>query len=88
MMLKADDIYTLNKILFRFCVGIVEQLDACNLVDEEHYSSVAFHIVVGAGIIGSWAAWHLQKSGCKTVLIDSFPLPHTRGEVTRLKTRL
>jgi len=37
------------------------------------------HIVVGAGIIGSWAAWHLQKSGCKTVLIDSFPLPHTRG---------
>ena len=45
------------------------------------------HIVVGAGIIGSWAAWHLQKSGCKTVLIDSFPLPHTRGEVTRLKSR-
>jgi len=37
------------------------------------------HIVIGAGIIGSWTAWHLQKNGCKTVLIDNFPLPHTRG---------
>ena len=38
------------------------------------------HIVIGAGIIGSWTAWHLQKNGCKTVLIDNFPLPHTRGK--------
>ena len=38
------------------CVGTVEQLDACNLVDEEHYSSVAFHIVVGAGtVVCGWA---------------------------------
>ena len=41
------------------------------------------HIVVGAGIIGSWTAWHLQKSGCKTLLIDSFPLPHTRGMLNK-----
>ena len=38
------------------------------------------HIVIGAGIIGSWTAWHLQKNGCKTVLMDNFPLPHTRGK--------
>ena len=40
------------------------------------------HLVVGAGIIGSWAAWHLQKElgeGGRVALVDSFPLPHTRG---------
>ena len=38
------------------CVDTVEQLDACNLVDEEHYSSVAFHIVVVAGtVVCGWA---------------------------------
>ena len=38
------------------CVGTVEQLDACNLVDEEHYSSVAIHIVVVAGTdVCGWA---------------------------------
>ena len=39
------------------CVGTAEQLDdACNPVDVEHYSSVAFHIVVGAGtVVCGWA---------------------------------
>lgn len=37
-------------------VGTVEQLDACNLVGEEHYSSVAFHIAVEAGtVVCGWA---------------------------------
>jgi sarcosine oxidase/L-pipecolate oxidase len=35
--------------------------------------------VIGAGIIGSWAALHLVESGVKTTLIEQFPLPHTRG---------
>jgi glycerol-3-phosphate dehydrogenase len=28
------------------------------------------HIVVGAGINGTWAAYHLAKRGRKTLLID------------------
>jgi len=36
-------------------------------------------IVVGAGIVGSWAAFHLASQGKKTLLLDQFPLPHTRG---------
>lgn len=35
--------------------------------------------VIGAGIIGSWAALHLAEAGVKTTLIEQFPLPHTRG---------
>ena len=27
-------------------------------------------IVVGAGIIGSWAAYHLSSAGKKTLLLD------------------
>ena len=40
------------------------------------------HLVVGAGIIGSWTAWHLQRElgeAGRVALVDSFPLPHTRG---------
>ncbi|ELU01878.1 hypothetical protein CAPTEDRAFT_169754 [Capitella teleta] len=36
-------------------------------------------IVVGAGVVGSWTAYHLTKNGKKTLLIDQFALPHTRG---------
>ena len=35
--------------------------------------------VIGAGIIGSWTALHLAQSGIRTVLVEQFPLPHTRG---------
>ncbi|XP_019615165.1 PREDICTED: peroxisomal sarcosine oxidase-like isoform X2 [Branchiostoma belcheri] len=36
-------------------------------------------VVVGAGIEGSATAFHLAKNGCKTLLIEQFPLPHSRG---------
>ncbi|XP_060597744.1 peroxisomal sarcosine oxidase-like [Ruditapes philippinarum] len=36
-------------------------------------------IVVGAGIEGSSTAYHLAKSGKKTLLLEQFPLPHSRG---------
>ncbi|XP_063306073.1 peroxisomal sarcosine oxidase [Pelobates fuscus] len=36
-------------------------------------------IVLGAGIQGSFTAYHLAKSGKKTLLLEQFPLPHTRG---------
>nr|XP_009857934.2 peroxisomal sarcosine oxidase-like [Ciona intestinalis] len=36
-------------------------------------------IVVGAGIIGSWTAYHLAKRGRSTLLLEQFPLLHTRG---------
>ncbi len=35
--------------------------------------------VLGAGIIGSWTALHLAEAGVETVLLEQFPLPHTRG---------
>ncbi|NOR19058.1 MAG: FAD-dependent oxidoreductase, partial [Xanthomonadales bacterium] len=35
--------------------------------------------VIGAGIIGSWAALHLAEAGVRVTLIEQFPLPHTRG---------
>lgn len=41
-----------------------------------HKSKVA---VIGGDIIGSWAALHLQEEGIDTILIEQFPLPHTRG---------
>jgi sarcosine oxidase/L-pipecolate oxidase len=37
------------------------------------------HIVVGAGIEGSATAYYLAKNGYKTLLIEQFRLPHTRG---------
>ncbi|XP_077167875.1 peroxisomal sarcosine oxidase [Paroedura picta] len=36
-------------------------------------------VVVGAGIQGSFTAYHLAKRGRKTLLLEQFPLPHTRG---------
>ncbi|KAM8977048.1 peroxisomal sarcosine oxidase [Pelodytes ibericus] len=36
-------------------------------------------IVIGAGIQGSFTAYNLAKSGKKTLLLEQFPLPHTRG---------
>ncbi len=35
--------------------------------------------VIGGGIIGSWAALHLAEAGVDTLLLEQFPLPHTRG---------
>nr|XP_053643346.1 peroxisomal sarcosine oxidase-like isoform X2 [Cherax quadricarinatus] len=36
-------------------------------------------VVVGAGIIGSWTALHVARAGRKIILLDQFPLPHSRG---------
>ena len=35
--------------------------------------------VVGGGIVGSWAALHLARAGVEVVLLEQFPMPHTRG---------
>nr|XP_018667308.1 peroxisomal sarcosine oxidase-like isoform X4 [Ciona intestinalis] len=47
-------------------------------------------IVVGAGVIGSCTAYQLAKSGVNTLMIEQFPLPHSRGSSygqTRLTKR-
>ncbi|XP_036392826.1 peroxisomal sarcosine oxidase isoform X1 [Megalops cyprinoides] len=36
-------------------------------------------IVIGAGIQGSFTAYHLAKSSRKTLLLEQFVLPHSRG---------
>ncbi|XP_035691600.1 peroxisomal sarcosine oxidase-like [Branchiostoma floridae] len=36
-------------------------------------------VVVGAGIEGSATAFQLAKNGCQTLLVEQFPLPHSRG---------
>ncbi|XP_071485319.1 peroxisomal sarcosine oxidase-like [Diadema antillarum] len=36
-------------------------------------------IIVGAGIEGSAVAYHCAKKRLRTLLLDQFPLPHTRG---------
>ncbi|MEE6469088.1 hypothetical protein FKM82_008497 [Ascaphus truei] len=36
-------------------------------------------IVIGAGIQGSFTAYHLAKNKKKTLLLEQFPLPHSRG---------
>lgn len=36
-------------------------------------------IVVGAGIMGCSTAYHLVKNNQRTLLLEQFPLPHTRG---------
>ncbi|XP_026550201.1 peroxisomal sarcosine oxidase [Notechis scutatus] len=36
-------------------------------------------LVLGAGIQGSCAAYHLARRRLKTLLLEQFPLPHTRG---------
>jgi len=37
------------------------------------------HIVVGAGVNGSSAAYQLARRGKKVLLLEKFPLPHSRG---------
>jgi len=37
------------------------------------------HIVVGGGINGLWAAYHLASRGASVLLLEKFPLPHSRG---------
>ncbi|KAJ8043826.1 Peroxisomal sarcosine oxidase [Holothuria leucospilota] len=36
-------------------------------------------IVIGAGVVGSSAAYHLSRKGKNTLLLEQFSLPHTRG---------
>ncbi|CAG0882824.1 unnamed protein product [Cyprideis torosa] len=36
-------------------------------------------IVIGAGIMGAWTALHLVRRGKRTLLLEQFPLLHTRG---------
>ncbi|XP_046891742.1 peroxisomal sarcosine oxidase [Hypomesus transpacificus] len=36
-------------------------------------------IVIGAGIQGSFTSYHLAKKNKKTLLLEQFPLPHSRG---------
>ncbi|XP_069135743.1 peroxisomal sarcosine oxidase-like isoform X2 [Argopecten irradians] len=36
-------------------------------------------IVVGAGIVGSYTAYHSCRAGKSTCLLEQFPLPNTRG---------
>ncbi|KAM9118003.1 peroxisomal sarcosine oxidase [Pangshura tecta] len=45
----------------------------------EPHSSLYDTIVVGAGIQGSFTAYHLAKRGRETLLLEQFPLPHSRG---------
>lgn len=37
------------------------------------------HIVIGAGINGSSAAYQLARRGTNVLLLEKFPLPHSRG---------
>ena len=39
-------------------------------------------IVVGAGIEGSATAYTLVKEGRRVLLLEQFPLPHSRGSST------
>lgn len=36
-------------------------------------------VVIGAGMAGSAAAWQLAKDGLKTLLLEQFPVGHTKG---------
>lgn len=45
----------------------------------DHLHHIFDTVVLGAGINGSWTAYHLTKNGAKTVLIEKFPLGHSRG---------
>ncbi|XP_022244870.1 peroxisomal sarcosine oxidase-like [Limulus polyphemus] len=36
-------------------------------------------IVIGAGIMGSCTSWFLSSQGRKVLLLEQFPLPHSRG---------
>uniref|UniRef100_A0A8C8S3Z1 Peroxisomal sarcosine oxidase n=1 Tax=Pelusios castaneus TaxID=367368 RepID=A0A8C8S3Z1_9SAUR len=45
----------------------------------EPHGSLYDTIIVGAGIQGSFTAYHLAKRGKETLLLEQFPLPHSRG---------
>lgn len=36
-------------------------------------------IVVGAGVFGSWSAWHLQRKGHRVLLVDAWGPAHARA---------
>jgi monomeric sarcosine oxidase len=36
-------------------------------------------IVVGAGVFGSWTAWHLQQRGQRVLLVDAYGAAHARA---------
>src|SRR5690242_19946438 len=36
-------------------------------------------VVVGAGVFGAWAAWHLAKRGKRVVLIEAYGPGHSRA---------
>jgi glycine/D-amino acid oxidase-like deaminating enzyme len=36
-------------------------------------------IVVGAGVFGTWTAWHLRKAGQRVLLVDAFGAGHARA---------
>jgi sarcosine oxidase len=36
-------------------------------------------VVVGAGVFGSWTAWHLRKAGQKVLLLDAYGAAHARA---------
>lgn len=45
------------------------------------------YIVVGAGVFGTWTAWHLQRRGFRVLLLDAWGVAHSRsssGGETRL----
>jgi len=48
---------------------------AASMPGRRHYD----HIVVGAGICGSWATLQLARRGAHVLLLEQFPLPHSRG---------
>ena len=43
----------------------------------------AKHVIIGAGAMGSAAAYHLARRGEPVVLIEQFALGHDRGQLAR-----
>ncbi|CAG0883460.1 unnamed protein product [Cyprideis torosa] len=39
-------------------------------------------IVIGAGVMGSWAALQLARRNAKVLLLEQFPMPHMQGSST------
>ncbi|KAF8372537.1 hypothetical protein PRIPAC_78966 [Pristionchus pacificus] len=61
--------------LFRGFSAAHSRFSSWNNMAEQQFDAV----IVGAGIIGSSTAYHLQKGGRKTLLIEQFTLGHTKG---------